>query len=59
MLDGRQQVDYLSLLNDMVTDDTKQASESEKADLVVRVSSIKARLLDVANAIDRAPRSTT
>lgn len=58
MLDGRQQVDYLSLLNDMVTDDTKQASESEKADLVVRVS-IKARLLDVANAIDRAPRSTT
>jgi hypothetical protein len=43
----------------MVTDDTKQASESEKADLVVRVSSIKARLLDVANAIDRAPRSTT
>jgi hypothetical protein len=46
------------LLNDMVTDDTKQASESEKADLVVRVS-IKARLLDVANAINRAPRSTT
>lgn len=38
VLDGRQQVDYLSLLNDMVTDDSKQAADSEKADLVARVS---------------------
>lgn len=38
VLDNRQQVDYLSLLNDMLTDESKQANDSEKADLVVRVS---------------------
>lgn len=28
--DGRQQVDYLSLLNDMLTDETKNVTEDEK-----------------------------